>query len=155
MNAIGAKLIRQGIPQVLADIVAHAEAEADLVLVVGVGRQAPIEDIHAGADVLVQEIGVGETDRARGPLAGNREVDPSVLSLSEQVALAKPDIAERAEVGRVAGSEGQFAGGLLLHLDLDDGLVRRCARYGRYVDRFEEAEVAKPLLGAMQLLSAE
>src|SRR5690606_8333601 len=47
--------------------------------------------------------------------------------------------------GREPDAEGQLAGRLLLHIDLDDGLVRAVAGNGPDVDLAEVAEILDPL----------
>ena len=55
------------------------------------------------------------------------------------------------DVRRVTGTEGDLAGALLDHLDLEVGLVGRRAGRCRDVDLLEEAEVAQALAAAPDL----
>ena len=52
------------------------------------------------------------------------------LAFAQQVALGDADVADHAFAGRVAGTEGQFAGRLLDQLDVEDDAIRRRARAG-------------------------
>ena len=83
------------------------------------------------------------------------DADAQVLAAAEQVALADADVAERPVRRREAGAERQFAGRLLL--DLDVMTVRSGAVPGTLVDvdLLEEAEVADALLRAAQLRGVE
>ena len=139
--------------QVLGQRVAGAERAARVALVeralgleVGLGP----EEVEAGREVALQEVGLGEAELDLLAALREGEAGGEILAAAEQVALAQADVAEHAVRGRVAGAERELAGRLLGDVDVDDHPVGGAALLGADVDRLEEAEVAQALLRAAQ-----
>src|SRR5260221_10718587 len=137
---------------------ARAQREADAAVVVrrhGLAVVGGTEDVETRRHGTVHEVGLGEAEIDQGAQRAERNAEPQFLALAEQVALLDRDVAQDARSRRVAGAEGDVAGALLDHLDLEIGLVRRRSGRGRDVDLLEEAEVAQALLAAPHLGGAE
>src|SRR5207248_6837197 len=93
------------LPQILLDVVAGAQAGADVVLAEGafrlqIGRDA--EKVEAGGNRLVQEVGLGIGQIDLRLDAGQREIEPQVVAGAEQIVLADANAAERSLAGRIA-----------------------------------------------------
>ena len=150
--------------QEFADVVAGAQPEAQIRLVVGdigipegavgvLGHR--VEDVHPGRDRAAQEIGLREAQRDVRGDKGQVGGEGQRLPFAQQVAFRDLDQPQGA-VGRgITETEAELAGRLLLDIHFDDRLVRRRPGQGLDVDVGKEPEIGQPLLGTLQLRAVE
>ena len=109
------------------------------------------EQVEPGGHGPVEEVGLGEGQVGRGALGAQRAADQQVLAAAQQIAFPHADLGQRTGDRRPADSEAEFAGGLLLHVHLDDGAVGGALRgHIDHVHLLEEGEVADALARAAQ-----
>ena len=136
------------------DLVGDRDAEAqraagDEVVVVRVGRHVGGlgEQVEAGRQALVQEIGLGEVELDAARALALRQRGAHVLPATEEVGLGDGQFADDAVDRRVAAGHGDGAGGLVLDLHRDDDAVGgRPLRVGD-LDLLEEPEAVQAALG--------
>ena len=79
-----------------------------------------VEYVKTRGEIAIEEIRLGEAEIDLGAVKASRETEPDILAFAHQVALGDADIADDAFARGVTGTEGQFAGRLLLDLHHDD-----------------------------------
>src|SRR5262249_20995239 len=127
-------------PEILAQRKAEARAAADGV---GIIRDVTGRKLLAGEDVETERYTITKKIRLHERQSEATRVLPvlhrslRVQSASEQVALGDTDVGEKAVRRRIAAGYGEFAGGLFLHVDIENDTVRGRPRLGQYFDGFE------------------
>src|SRR5690606_3147013 len=139
-------------PEVLGEWEAQAQAAAGLAALEGrLARLVDllVEEIEAGREVAIEEARLGKAEVDLEALQRPAKPETQELAIAQQVALGDAHISDHALVRRVAGAEGQFTGGLLLNLDIDDHPVMCRSGAPLDVHPLEEAERLQPLLGLL------
>ena len=138
--------------QVLAQRQAKSQAAAECPVLVGlvVGLVRLLgEQVDAEQHALVEEVGLGEGQFEPARILPVLDRRLGVLTATEQVALGDAYLGEEAFGGRIAARDREFAGRLLLDVDIDHDPVGRRAGLVRDLDGLEEVEVLEPPLGAV------
>src|SRR5882757_9623041 len=150
--------VADGLPRVLGVGPAGTQREAQAAVAVGGDRLAVVrrtEEVEARRHGTVHEVGLGEAEVDQGAQGAERQAEAKLLAFAQEVAFLDRDVAQDARCRRIAGTEGDVAGALLDHLNLEVGLVGRRPRGCRNIDLLEEAEGAQALLAAAHLGGAE
>src|SRR6185312_4874922 len=154
LDGVVADRVGQRLTQRFGELITRAQRAAiGLLLITRKRRVVALqgEEVEARGEVAIEEVRLGEAEIDLLRQISDRRVDAQILAASQQVALVDADIGERTIRGRIADADLEFAGRLLLDIDMDDRLVRRAALGVGDIDLFEEAEIVEPLLRAMQL----
>ena len=138
--------------EILAQRDAEAEAAADRLLPVDVGRGRVDllgEKVDAERQPVVEEIRLAERefDAARALAVGDGGARG--LAAAEQVALADRDFGHEAVRRRIAARDRELAGRLFLDVDVDDHAIRGRARLVGDLHALEVVEILQPPLGAV------
>ena len=150
--------IGPGLPQPIVEGIADAQREALPPLAVGGDAEQVAldeEDVEAGREVAVEEVGIGHREVELAAALRQRAVDAGVDAGAEQVALAQTHIRQRAGIGRVAAADRDLARGAFDHLGVQHRAVRRRAGRGGDLHVGEVAEVADALAAAADLRGVE
>ena len=114
-----------------------------------------IVQVEACGEGSIEEPGLGEADGALLGAGAPAQAKEHLPAPAEEIVLGEVEGAEGAVLGAVAAANGEEAGRLLRHLDVDDDLVLGGARRRPRLHLVEVVQVAQLLLRPGELLGGE